>query len=297
MLEDRSYMRDRLSRTFWPASIVLMVVLVVIFALQCINDVYLGTKLERWLALTPECITRGRLWQLFTFQFLHGGILHLLCNLLGLWFIGRFVETAIGQRRFLVAYFASGVVGGIFQCVLMVLFPGHFGQFVYGASAGVSGIFAVFARLLPDTEVRWNFILPIRADVLLWAYAGIELFFTLVPSVRGGWVAHAAHLGGILAGVAFVRMGWHQDFRPLPGSGLLSRLRERPRPPRRWGVAPRKMDARLTRSVDYSDIPSEEFISREVDPILDKISAHGIQSLTERERRILEAARAKMSKR
>ena len=47
----------------------------------------------------------------------------------------------------------------------------------------------------------------------------------------------------------------------------------------------------------WADLPSEEFISKEVDPILDKISAHGIQSLTERERKILEAARAKMAKR
>lgn len=297
MLEDRSYLRDRLSRTHWPVSVVLMIVLVVVFALQCINDVYIRWRLEPWLALTPECFYRGRLWQLFTFQFLHGGLLHLLCNLLGLWFLGRFVETAVGRRRFLSAYFGSGVVGGLLQCALMMLFPGHFGQFVYGASAGVSGIFAVFARLLPDSEVRWNFILPIRADVLLWVCAGLSLFFTLVPSGRGGGVAHAAHLGGLLAGVAFVRLGWHQDFRPLPGSGLLKRIGRRPRPLRGWGVATRRADARRTRAADDSDLPSEEFISREVDPILDKISAHGIQSLTERERRILEAARAKMSKR
>ena len=134
-----------------PVSVLLMILLVIIFAVQCVNDVYLQTTVERWLALTSESLTRGYLWQFLTFQFLHGSVLHLVCNLLGLWFFGRFVEAVIGWRRFLLAYFGSGVMGGILQSVLMTLFPTHFGFFVYGASAGVSGMFAIFARLLPDS--------------------------------------------------------------------------------------------------------------------------------------------------
>jgi hypothetical protein len=232
-----------------------------------------------------------------TFQFLHGGILHLTGNLLCLWFFGRFVESVLGWRRFLLAYFGCGIAGGLLQVVLMALFPAHFGQFVWGASAGVSGIFAIFVCLLPGSEIRWNFILPIRAEVLLWITAGISLFFTLVPSGKGGCVAHAAHLGGIVAGIVFVKMGWHQDFRPLPGAGIMSRLKQQSKRSFLNREPARKSASRLARLPNYSDIPSEEFISKEVDPILDKISAHGIQSLTERERRILEAARARMAKR
>ncbi len=119
MLADRPYMRDRVGRTSLPVSVLLMIVLVIIFAVQCVNDVYFQTALERWLPLTSESLTHGYLWQLVTFQFLHGSVLHLVCNLLGLWYFGRFVEALIGWRRFLLAYFGCGVVGGILQSVLM----------------------------------------------------------------------------------------------------------------------------------------------------------------------------------
>ena len=283
-------------------SVMLMILLVVAFALQCINDVYLQSFVDGLLALTPLALTHGYLWQFITFQFLHVDILHLLGNLLGLWFFGRFVEGVLGKQRFLVAYFGSGVVGGLFQCILMLVFPNHFAPFVFGASAGVMGIFAIFAQMQADTEIRWNFILPIRADVLLWITAGISLFFTIVPSARGGSVAHAAHLGGILAGIGFVKMRWHQDFRPLPGSGFFERFKRQPRrstPGRELvkSVSPKRGFWQKEKTNVVEDLPSTEFISREVDPILDKISAHGFSSLTERELKILKAAHARMAKR
>jgi membrane associated rhomboid family serine protease len=280
-----------------------MIVLTVVFALQCINDVYLSSLIEGRLALTPFALMSGYVWQFLTFQFLHVDLWHLICNLLGLWFFGRFIESVLGTKRFLVAYFACGVVGGLLQCALMVLFPNHFAPFVFGASAGITGIFAIFCRLQSHSEIRWNFILPIRADVLLWITAGISLFFTLVPSMRGGSVAHAAHLGGIIAGMAWVRLGWHRDFIPLPWERLMAWFRRRHS--RRANLEPvRSMTTRTgswrkAKSVapQNVDVPSAEFISQEVDPILDKISAHGIHSLTDSERKILDAARKKMAKR
>ncbi len=306
MLENRDYMRDDSSsggpwRFHWSASVVIMVVLVGAFALQCINDVYGNASGEKWLALTPLALTKGYVWQFLSFQFLHVNLTHLLCNLLGIWFFGRFVEQVLGTQRFLVAYFGCGVAGGLLQCVLMVLFPNHFVPFVFGASAGALGIFAIFCRLQSDATIRWYFILPIRADVVLWITAGISLFFTVVPSLRGGFVAHAAHLGGILAGLAWVKLGWHRDFVTLPWEGLFSRWRQwrplRSRERKRELVRAAAVRGRPWRTASpEAELPPEEFISREVDPILDKISAHGIQSLTEHERKILDAARKKMAK-
>lgn len=281
-----------------------MLVLVITIALQSINDVYGQPEIEDSLALTPAALTRGHIWQLFTFQFLHGGLWHLIGNLMGLWFFGRLIESILGTKRFLVAYFGCGVVGGLLQAVLMVLFPAHFGASVLGASAGVMGIFAIFARLQSDSEIRLNFILPIRADVLLWITAGISLFFTLVPSSRGGGTAHAAHLGGILAGLGWVKLGWHHDFVVLPWENLLGRLRFW-RPFQARSRKPELVRAAATRGRPWRSagvkaeptVAPEEFISREVDPILDKISAHGIQSLTEQERKTLADAQKKMAKR
>src|SRR6185295_1978108 len=110
----------------------------------------------------------------------HADLWHLIGNLVTLWFFGRFVEEVLGTRRFLVAYFGAGIIGGLLQSAVMVLFPFHFGQFAFGASAGIAGVFAIFARLQASSEIRWNFILPIRADVLLWITAAIALFFTIV---------------------------------------------------------------------------------------------------------------------
>jgi hypothetical protein len=167
----------------------------------------------------------------------------------------------------------------------------------------VSGIFAIFALLERDSEVRLWFVLPVRAMVLLIVFFGISLFFTLVPSPRD-YTAHAAHLGGLLAGIAWVKLGWHRDFVTLPWEGWFAGWKN-------WrSPGPRQRKRELVRAATVrerpwrakspeaeTELPPEEFISKEVDPILDKISAHGIQSLTDRERKILEAARKKMSKR
>jgi membrane associated rhomboid family serine protease len=304
MLENRDYMREpeyRPSGFRWSATTILMATLVGVFALQAINDAYIGSFIDQRLGLTREAITSGYVWQFLTFQFLHGSLFHLLGNLLTLWFFGRFVENVLGARRYLVAYFGAGVVGGLLQCVLMVLFGSHYGSHVFGASAGVMGILAIFCRLQASSEIQWNFIFPIRVDVFLWITAAISLFFTLVPSSLGGNAAHAAHLGGLAAGLAWVKLGWHHDYKPLPWEGLFSRWR-------RWRpMEGRQRKQELVRAAkvraeswkrahpEAPDLPPAEFISREVDPILDKISQHGIHSLTERERKILEAARKKMS--
>jgi len=278
-----------------------MVVLIAAYALQCINDVYIRSPVVFSLGLTKEVFTAGHVWQLFTFQFLHGSLWHLFGNLLGLWFFGRFVENVLGRSRFLIAYFGSGVAGGLLNAMLMALFEAHFGAVVFGASAGVAGVFAIFARLESETEVRLYFVLPIRAKTLLIAFAAISAFFTIVP-VAGDGVAHAAHLGGIVAGLLWVKFGWHHEFIPTPWEALMDRLRKmQHRPPRRRPLELVRTNgnagAKTRRpSDDPEELPPAEFISKEVDPILDKISAHGLQSLTERERKILDAARRKMEK-
>jgi membrane associated rhomboid family serine protease len=290
MLEDRDYMRPgSSSHNFgpirWSPSLILMIMLTVVFAIQCINDVYLQSAAEEWLALTPFALSEGHVWQLLTFQFLHVSLWHLIGNLVALWFFGRFVEEVLGTRRFLIVYFGAGIIGGLLQCALMLLFPEHFPPFTFGASAGIAGIFAIFCRLQMDSEIRWNFILPIRADVLLWITAAISLFFTIVPSGRGGFIAHAAHLGGIIAGVLWVKFGWHHHYIQFPLENIFHR--RKPSQPLRPIESPKRFD----------DSSADEFLQKEVDPILDKISAHGIQSLTAHEREILEKARAKMVKR
>ena len=303
MLEDRDYMRSPSRGLPWSATKIMSVVLVVAFIFQNAFDAYSRTPIEYWLALTPACFLKGWVWQLITYQFLHGGLLHIAFNLITFWWIGHYVEGVLGKQRFLVAMLGCGVVGGILQGVLMIISP-RFGTGALGASAGVAGLFAIFALLERDMQVRLYFILPVRAITLLWAFGIISLFFVLVPS-PGMRIANAAHLGGLLAGIAWVKLGWHHDYVRLPWEGFFERWSHS----RSFGPRRRRREMVRTPSTrtppwsrrpqreDPTELPSEEFISKEVDPILDKISAHGIQSLTERERKILEAARNKMAKR
>jgi membrane associated rhomboid family serine protease len=302
MLEDRDYMRQPVRHRAVSTTLVLTIIFVVVFALQCINDVYLQLPVENWLALTREGLKHGWLWQLLTFQFLHLNLVHIFCNLIVFWWVGRFVENVMGTKKFLIAFFGCGAVGGILQGVLMLLFPSHFGAFTVGASAGVSGLLAIFALLERDAEIRLYWVLPIRAIALLWLLAGVSLFFTLVPTPRELGIAYAAHLGGILAGIAWVKLGWHRDYMPLPWEGWFERIKH-------WKSSQnrqRKRELVITRAGKNSiwrsatgksddDASTDDFLKNEVDPILEKISAHGIQSLTAREREILEKARAKMT--
>jgi hypothetical protein len=150
--------------------------------------------------------------------------------------------------------------------------------------------------LFPDRSLTLLlfFIIPVtmRAKFLLLFSGLLSLFGLLFPGSTGS-VADAAHLGGLLSGIFFVRYALNWSFK------WPSLNRRRNEPTRRlvkvssanagrWGRA---------KTVGPPELPADEFLSREVDPILDKISAHGIQSLTERERRILEAARERMGKR
>ncbi len=267
----------------------LLVVNVAVFVLQSINAVYFGWPFEEYLALSRRGLQSGYVWQLFTFQFLHANSGHLLANSLGLYFLGRPVEDMLGKARLLEVYFGSSFLGGLLQALLGVAIPAYFGGPVLGASAGVCGLLAAFALLLGDRTILLMFFLPVRARTLLNIALAMAVFFVLVPAEPG--IAHAAHLGGLLGGMAYMHWIVRRERRLFDWRDYRARSRDRElvvTPAR--SPAPRK---RREKQVE-EELPPGEFISREVDPILEKISAHGIQSLTERERKILERARAKM---
>jgi hypothetical protein len=124
---------------------------------------------------------------------------------------------------------------------------------------------------------------------------GIALFFTLVPARDG--IAHAAHLGGLLAGIGFVQLKWHHTYVPLPWMEWWQNRRLRIRIARPPEPATPRPSSRFQAERVVNASPGKDFMASEVDPILDKISAHGIHSLTAEERAILEKAQKQMAKR
>ncbi len=274
-------------RQYWSMTTLLLITLVACFLIQSLMD----RRTEQLFALSLEGLKAGRYYQLITFQFMHGGIWHLVCNMIGLYFFGRVVEEMLGAASMLKLYLLSGTVGGLCHVALCVAFPAYFYSGVVGASAGLFGLIAAFATREPNYPITLLvfFVLPVTllAKWLLLIEAAVSVVGLFLP----GTTAHGAHLGGMLTGIVFVKWsGWVAGADGLWGMGDRRRA---PRPMVRATVLRAVRRPRRT----PEELPPAEFISREVDPILEKISAQGIHSLTERERQILESARSKMARR
>jgi len=140
-------------------------------------------------------------WQLFTYMFIHAGILHLLFNMLTLWMFGMSLETDWGTRRFLKYYFYCGLAAGVCVLVANLLVHEPFVPTV-GASGAIFGVLAAFGVCYPNQTVLMNFLFPIKAKYLVLIYAGIELLLTLGPNTG---VSTVAHLGGMAFGYLYLK--------------------------------------------------------------------------------------------
>ena len=219
--------------------------------------------LEPWLLFyPPEVLSRP--WTLVTYMFLHGNFTHILFNMLGLFFFGPRGEERLGSRRFAAMYFISGITGALFSFVLAP------NAAVIGASGGVYGVMLTFAYFWPDEPIHIWGIIPVPARMLVIITTILTLWSGFGGS-RGG-VAHFAHLGGYAG--AYLYLKWLD--------------RSRTQFKRKTVAAPREVTRRVAskyQSIDRTQI--HELNREEVDRILDKISAQGIDSLTPQERLFL----------
>lgn len=295
MLEDRDYMRQPDYGPRVSFTVAILIANAAVFVVHLVASQFgPGPEIEgKYFALSLAGIKAGYVWQLLTFQFMHASWIHLLFNSLAIFFFGRSVETAIGGGRFLALYFSSGIVGGLVQ-ILFALVTKQDGP-VVGASAGAAGLIGAFSLM------AWNerftlilYFIPVvmRGKTLLWISVALFVVGMLTPN---SGVANAAHLGGILTGVLYVLL-IVQGRLHFPQWRL---------PSRPASAVPRELAAKhagkksiwsTSKIPPDEDLSPAEYLQKEVDPILDKISAHGIQSLTAREREILEKARSRMNK-
>ena len=150
-------------------------------------------------------------WQLITYSFLHGSTTHILFNMLALWMFGGPVENVLGERRFVIFYFACVIGAACAQLAVMHLFqPGTFYPTV-GASGGVFGLLLAFAMFYPQARIALIFIpIPVPAPIFVAGYMIIELFLGVTGSQAG--VAHFAHLGGAIVGFVMIQY-WRREAR------------------------------------------------------------------------------------
>jgi rhomboid family protein len=161
----------------------------------------IGRVFMTWFALVPtDVVTRFSVWELGTYLFLHGGFMHILMNMLYLWFFGKDLEDIWGTRRFLQFYFFCGVGAGVVVVLANYLFADPRIPTI-GASGAIFGVLLVAAVLWPDRIIIF-YIFPIKLKYLVMILGALE-FFGLRDLNSG--VSNVAHLSGMLFGYVFLK--------------------------------------------------------------------------------------------
>jgi len=199
---DRSYARSYIGVPGFPTAIKWLVISnVAIFVAEWFSP-SLAAFLNSYFALTPAAVVRlGFVWQLATYLFLHGGIWHILFNMLALWMFGADIEQAWGTRRFLQFYFFCGIGAGVCVVVLNYLFSNPNIPTI-GASGAIYGILLACAILWPDRIVLMSFLFPIKMKYFVMIFGAIAFLNSF--SINTG-VSEFAHLGGMAFAFVFLK--------------------------------------------------------------------------------------------
>jgi membrane associated rhomboid family serine protease len=221
----------------------------------------LGNFLFLWFSLYPATLGKSlQLWRLITYQFLHGGIWHILFNMWALWMFGSSLERHWGGKKFLIFYLFCGVAGGLFYLLLVVV--GFLRPLpMVGASGAILGVFAACAILFPSISVFF-FPILIPIPIRVAAIGGTLIYILFVASRSANAGGDAAHLAGMAAGAAYIfSQSWRTKLRLKIQSG-------------RW----------------QKKIAEQRTLQIELDRILQKVHESGIYSLTAKEKNILKQA-------
>jgi membrane associated rhomboid family serine protease len=231
---------------------------------------------------TGRAFMHGEVWRFVTFQFLHANLLHLLMNMMALWFFGSMVEDYLGRRRYLVFYLLSGAAGALLYLMLNlggyivnmagVRLPGLLFLDPYtplvGASAGVFGVLMACAYIAPKALVQIVLIpVPLKMRTLAYGYVVVAVVQLLANASNAG--GEAAHIGGAIAGYWFIRK--RQALREVQEFFAFG---EPPTPPTSAGRPP----------PSQGGAPVDPDV---VDAVLEKVDASGLDSLSEEDREVL----------
>ena len=193
-------MQIRLSETLKK----LLIVFVAVFVIQQNVDQFMGGNLRSWFALIPAQVLNGKIWQIFTYTFLHADVMHLVLNCLVLAFLGSDIENLWGTKKFLIYFFFCSSMAGLFYLLVqMVLWnPAYLVMPMVGASGGIYGLLLAFAILFPDRDMLFMMMFPMKARQFMMVLGGIE-FMQALFSGQGGLGA-LAHLSGMASGFLYL---------------------------------------------------------------------------------------------
>ena len=229
-----------------------------------------GRLVPGFAELRPILVMKGQIWRLFTAQYLHANFVHVLFNMWALYIFGRLVEPRWSTRRFFGIYTACGLAGNLFYTILGAQGWINPATAAVGASGCIYGMLGIAAILAPNvTLVLFPLPIPIRIRTLAIVLGAIA-FFTIQR--RGSnYGGEACHLAGLVFGLWWARWGdaWWSGTQ--------------------WRFLPRR-DPKKPKSRWNQNLEEEQADGQEVDRILKKVYEGGIHTLTDREKRILQAA-------
>jgi membrane associated rhomboid family serine protease len=271
----------------------LLIANVAVFLLSSITGM---PVLAGWFGLNPHDVIFGyRVWQPFTYMFLHGGFWHIGMNMLMLWMFGSELEKLWGRKEFIKFYLITGAGAGVFSLVpyFVGVLAGYRGPIhsIIGASGAVYAILLAYAMTYPDRKVLVYMLVPVKVKYLML----IMGFMTFASVGNGDGISHITHLGGLVVGwIYLLRNGryrglnipwkqWLQRYGKIRIVGDEKPSQTRPAHP---SSTPR----------GWYRVKSETELRKEMDDLLDKITRVGYEQLNNAEKERLLALSSQLSK-
>jgi membrane associated rhomboid family serine protease len=253
------------------------------------------------LALNPASFPRNW-WTVVTYMFVHAWLAHLAFNMFTLWMFGPRLEQIWGTRTFVQFYLWCGIGGALAH----LIFAQH--TAVIGASGAISGVLVAYALRWPDEEVYLFGVIPMKSRWLIAAMIGMNIIFALSPGSGIDWTAH---VGGMAFGWLFLKLsslggltrvrGWvsavPDESEDMPRAVPRNRSPMRDQARGVDEVVARSNAVVLRESKPLQHAPRQESpkeYAARVNRVLDKISQHGMNSLTREEKRLLEEMSRKL---
>ncbi len=265
-----------------PRSVVtwLLVINAIVFILDAIltgSGRMDGLSPRRWGHFSVVAgLEHFQIWRIVTYQFLHGGFFHIFFNMLVLYFFGPMVESWLGSKRFAAFYILCGIGGAALFTLLALTLPGLIfnepaiaaSATLIGASGCIFGILAAAATIAPDQKVMLLIPpIPMKMRTLVLVFLGIAVLSVIAQSANAG--GELAHLGGAAVGFLLIK-------RP----GLLAPLAD----------GPSRLRDRVQDAQTQRQDRQRRATDAQIDRILAKVHQNGLNSLTDKEKRILRQA-------
>ena len=240
----------------------LLIVNIVVFVLVELSGQQ--SLLFRTFGLVPSLVwSKFKIWQLFTYLFIHGGIFHIFFNMFVLWMFGKDLESQWGKMEFLLFYFVCGIGAGL----ITVLFSVNSIVPIVGASGAIYGLLLAYGFTYPNQMVYLYGLVPIKVKYMVLGLGAIAFFASLSASQSN--VSHITHLSGMIIGLIFIY--FNINWKVIKLWYIRMRLKG-------LSQQPAKQDN------------EEAQMKKQVDKILDKLNDSGWDSLTEQEENYLTQA-------